>query len=178
MVVDQELVKNLVGTARSTLHCVFKWGCPKSESTNLEVYLKKEKGMSDARYDSIFNLAMRKKIIIDPKGETFDIPLLTEAIKVSCTDLAPYDDPVWDDESDTRLESIISSVRHFRNSAACVLRGRSPTNEQIKETVENLRKLLKKLIIEAGKVYDIDYDVVELRVYHINEKLDDVIDNI
>ena len=134
--------------------------------------------MSTSDYNASFTVAMRTKIADDHKGITYDIPLITEAIKTACEDLAPKDHRAWVEESDTQLEYLISSVRNFRNTAACLLKGSSHNEEQIRKTIKNLRHILKQIIVEAGLLYDIDMDVVELRVRDTNHKLDQIIHEI
>ncbi|KAK8720721.1 hypothetical protein OTU49_013140, partial [Cherax quadricarinatus] len=115
-----------------------------------------------------FDKTQKEMIKKSPDGSEFDVSLLYLSIKLSCKDVAPFSDQKWTTESNI-MEYYITAIKNMRNN---VLHGPlAVTDEQYKETLNNLRELLTGCLKTSGEKYGRDQDEVNQEVKHMNDDL-------
>nr|XP_053643316.1 uncharacterized protein LOC128696202 [Cherax quadricarinatus] len=176
------IMKALSECGRGVLHHTFCWGTPdKPDTTRLDHYLSNLKQTSSANYLKLnskerrFNKTQKKLINRSPNGREFDVPLLCRSIKLACENVAPLSDPIWITES-KEMEYYITAINNMRNDA--VHGPLAVTDEDYFEKMRKLRELLTGCLTTSGERYERDQDEVNKEIQQMNDKLDDIMNEI
>ena len=145
---------------------------PKQDHETYHVYLKR-KGLSNTAIKNHFRDRKElEKIKTECTSDSFDVTALVPLIQVSCPGLAPREDAIWKNSTDTsRVESLIHQVRELRNEVV-----HRVTGAAIKEdTFKKVREKLELLIDVSGAFFgwsQIDIDDEKLSLLKITEDID------
>ncbi|XP_069951159.1 uncharacterized protein [Cherax quadricarinatus] len=176
------IMKALSECGRGVLHHTFCWGTPdKPDNTKLNVYLKNLKQPSSANYLKLnskerrFNKIENRLINSSADGREFDVPLLCRSIKLACENVAPLSDPIWITKS-KEMEYYITAINNMRNHA--VHGPLAVTDEDYYENMKKLRELLTGCLKTSGERYVRDQDEVNKEIQQMNDKLDDIMNEI
>ncbi|XP_069936166.1 uncharacterized protein [Cherax quadricarinatus] len=176
------IIKALNQSGRRVLHIIFRWGTPnKADHIRLDEYLKNLNKTSSANYLNLkssqrkFNRTQKKLIENSSDGRGFDVPMLCTSIKLACENVAPLNDPKWNDES-TEMEFYITSVKNMRNDA---LHSKlAVPDDDYFNTVSKLRKLLTECLKTSGVRYGKKKNDVEKEIKQMKDDLDYIMNEI
>ncbi|KAG7154486.1 NACHT, LRR and PYD domains-containing protein 10-like 5 [Homarus americanus] len=162
--------------ARETMYSLYLWGCKKKLDETLKEYLERD-GVNKSNYKSLFHdKIMRNRIENDAAGNTFDVSLLYACIKSVCTCLANKDSPVWHEGDDTKLESICTAIKNFRNNLI-----HSPPemadDAEMNSLLKKLEDWLEKALQLGGNLYKISGIEVCEKIRNMKSNINKIMNN-
>nr|XP_053638333.1 uncharacterized protein LOC128692964 isoform X1 [Cherax quadricarinatus] len=161
-----KLYKVLVSEGRHVLFLIFRWGCDEME------VIKKEFERRHLRNPKTSDEERKKYCTWDE----FDITLVYASIKKHCVYLAKSEADEWKEGDNTKLESVCTSIKNFRNNFI-----HSPPDIHNDEVMNNilheLQKHLENAIMLGGDCYGRDQSEIDSNIQEVRNNIAEIMNS-